>query len=140
MPGVFDPREHDWRRQRRRRRLEDRAVLGRLRPWRNAGMLETAGRVIHPDTGVPPGGVVSPVCANVAWHEALDRWCETGVTRPCRGEALLSRYAADGVGAFRCRSDADWWSQALPQRLGTCTLVQLGASSFLVEAANGRPA
>ncbi|MGH2670270.1 MAG: hypothetical protein ACRDH5_14335 [bacterium] len=42
-------------------RSDDRALLGLIRTWRNAGMLETAGRVLHPDTGVPQGGVVSPV-------------------------------------------------------------------------------
>jgi retron-type reverse transcriptase len=63
IKGVFDHRDPDWRLERRRVRLEDRAVLGLIRTWRNAGMLETAGRVIHPATGTPPGGVVAPVLA-----------------------------------------------------------------------------
>jgi RNA-directed DNA polymerase len=49
----------------RRLRLDDRAFLGLIRKWLKAGMLETAGRAIHPDTGVPQGGGVSPVSANV---------------------------------------------------------------------------
>jgi hypothetical protein len=60
LHGGFDPRDQGWRRERRRWRLEDRAVVGRLWKWRKAGMLETAGRVIPPDPGVPQGGVGSP--------------------------------------------------------------------------------
>jgi RNA-directed DNA polymerase len=65
MKGVFDPMDHDGRLAMRRLRLAERAFLGLIRKWRKAGMLETAGRVIHPDTGVPQGGGVSPVSANV---------------------------------------------------------------------------
>jgi len=36
-----------------RLRSDDRAFLGLLRKWLKAGILETDGRVIHPDTGVP---------------------------------------------------------------------------------------
>ena len=61
IKGFFAHMDHDWRLKRRRWRMDDRAFLGLIRTWRNAGILETAGRVLHPDTGVPPGGVVSPV-------------------------------------------------------------------------------
>jgi RNA-directed DNA polymerase len=54
MKGSFDPMDHDGRLAMRRLRLDDRAFLGLIRKWLKAGMLETAGRVIHPDTGVPP--------------------------------------------------------------------------------------
>jgi len=65
MQGVFDPRDQDWRLQRRRVRVEDRAFLGLLRQGRNAGIRETDGRVSHPETGTPQGGVGSPVLAHV---------------------------------------------------------------------------
>jgi hypothetical protein len=65
-PGCFDPRDHDGRLQRRRVRSDERACPGLSRTWRNAGRLETDGRVIHPDTGTPQGGGVSPVLAHVS--------------------------------------------------------------------------
>jgi RNA-directed DNA polymerase len=80
--------------------------------------LETDGRVIHPDTGVPQGGVVSPVVANVYLHYALDLWCEKVVKAHGRGEALMSRDADDLVCAFRFRSAAERFYQVLPKRLG----------------------
>jgi RNA-directed DNA polymerase len=52
----------------------------------------------------------------------LDLWFEKVVKPRCEGEALLSRYADDLVCAFRFRNDADWFSQALPTRLGKFTL------------------
>jgi len=66
MQGLFDPRAHDGRRKRLGVRMDDRAVLGLIRTWLNAGMLETDGRVIHPDTGTPQGGGGSPVLAHVS--------------------------------------------------------------------------
>ena len=64
IQGFFDHMDHDWRLKMLRLRIDDRAFLGLIRKWLKAGMLETDGRVIHPDTGTPQGGVVSPVFAN----------------------------------------------------------------------------
>lgn len=60
----------------------------------------------------------SPVVANVCLHDALDQWFEKVVKPHGRGEALLSRDADDLVCAFRFCRDAEWLSQALPNRLG----------------------
>ena len=118
MKGFFDHRAHDGLLEMRRLRLDERAFRGLIRKWLKAGILETDGRVIHPDTGVPQGGVVSPVSANVYLHYALDLWFEKVVKPHCRGEALISRYADDFGCAFRCRSEAEGLSPVLPKRLG----------------------
>jgi RNA-directed DNA polymerase len=122
IKGFFDHMDHDWLRKMLAVRIDDRAFLGLLRKWLKAGILETEGRVIHPDTGVPQGGVVSPGLANVYVHDALDLWFEKVVKPHWRGEALLSRDADDLVCACRFRSAAAWFYQALPQRLGQFTL------------------
>jgi RNA-directed DNA polymerase len=49
-------------------RLEDGALLRLMRKWLKAGVLETDGQVIHPATGTPQGGVISPILANVYLH------------------------------------------------------------------------
>jgi RNA-directed DNA polymerase len=56
---------HTWLLAMLRLRIEDRAFLHLIRKWLKAGVLETDGQVIHPETGTPQGGVVSPVLANV---------------------------------------------------------------------------
>ena len=87
-----------------------------------AGILETDGKVINPETGTPQGGVISPVLANVYLHYALDLWFERIVKPRCQGEAYLCRYADDWVCAFRYKSDADRFYRALPGRLAKFTL------------------
>jgi group II intron reverse transcriptase/maturase len=65
IKGFFDHMDHDWLLKMLAVRIDDRAFLGLLRKWLKAGILETDGRVIHPDSGTPPGGVASPVRATV---------------------------------------------------------------------------
>jgi len=100
----------------RRERIDDRAFLRLLRPWRKAGMLETDGHVVPPETGSPQGGCLSPVLAHGSVHDALDVWCAKVVKTPGRGKALLCREADDGVGAFRSQDEAERFSRVLPQR------------------------
>lgn len=119
--GVFAPIDPDGRLAMRRLRLAERAFLGLIRKWRKAGRLETAGRVIPPDTDVPQGGGVSPGSANVSGYEALDRWGETVVKPHGRGEAWRSRDADDLVCAFRFRREVEGFAQGLPKRRGKCT-------------------
>jgi len=109
--------DHAWLLDMLRVRIDDRAFLKLIRKWLKAGVLETDGQVIHPETGTPQGGTVSPVLANVYLHYALDLWFDKVVKAHCRGEALLCRYADDWVCAFRYQDDAERFYRVLPQRL-----------------------
>ena len=117
IQGFFDHMDHAWLLDMLRVRIDDRAFLKLIRKWFKAGVLETDGQVIHPETGTPQGGTISPVLAHVYWHYALDLWFDKVVKTPCRGEALLCRYADDWVCAFRSRDDAERFSRVLPKRL-----------------------
>jgi group II intron reverse transcriptase/maturase len=117
IKGFFDHMGHDWLWKMLQLRVDDRAFLRLIRKWLKAGILETDGKVIHPDTGTPQGGVISPVLANVYLHYALDIWFERVVKPNCHGEAMISRYADDFVCAFRFRDDAERFYKALPGRL-----------------------
>ncbi len=100
-------------------RIDDEAFLHLISKWLNAGILDTDGQVLHTVTGTPQGGVVSPVLANIYLHYALDLWFERKVKPHCCGDALIVRFADDFVCAFRYRSDAEAFYQALSERLGT---------------------
>ena len=66
------------------------AVIRRaIDKWLAAGVWE-AGRVSHPTTGTPQGGVVSPLMANVYLHEVLDVWFAEDVKPRLRGRGFSS--------------------------------------------------
>jgi len=118
IKGFFDNLDHDWLLKMLGERIDDRAFLNLIRKWLKAGILETDGNVIHPNTGSPQGGIISPVLANVYLHYALDLWFEKKVKPLCRGDAMICRYADDWVCAFRYQDDAQKFYRALPKRLG----------------------
>mgnify|MGYP005851850943 CR=1 FL=1 len=115
--GFFDHMDHDWLLRMLEQRIDDRAFLNLIRKWLKAGILETNGAVIHPETGAPQGALVSPVLANVYLHYALDLWFERVVKAHCRGKALMVRYADDWVCAFQHEADAVRFYRTLPKRL-----------------------
>jgi group II intron reverse transcriptase/maturase len=115
--GFFDHMDHDWLLEMLEQRIDDRAFLGLIRKWLKAGILETDGKVINPETGTPQGGTVSPILANVYLHYALDLWFDRVVKKSCRGKVVLVRYADDWVCAFEHEDDADRFYQTLPKRL-----------------------
>lgn len=116
VKGFFDQLDHTRLLTMLRERVDDRAFLRLLRKWLKAGILETDGLVVHPESGSPQGGCISPVLANVYLHYALDLWFDKVVKPHCRGEALLCRYADDWVCAFRYQDDAERFYRVLPKR------------------------
>lgn len=116
--GFFDNMDHDQLCQMLEQRIDDQAYLGLIRQWLKAGILETDGCILHPQTGTPQGGIVSPILANVYLHHVLDRWFHEVVQLHCQGEAMLVRYADDWVCAFRYQKDAERFYRVLPKRLG----------------------
>jgi group II intron reverse transcriptase/maturase len=117
VQGFFDHLDHDKLLEMLSLRIDDRAFVGLIRKWLKAGILEPEGHVVHPDSGTPQGGIVSPVVANAYLHYVLDLWFAKVVKPRCKGEALLCRYADDWVCAFRLREDAERFYRVLAKRL-----------------------
>jgi RNA-directed DNA polymerase len=115
--SYFDTIDHDKLIELLAKRIDDKPFLRLIRKWLKAGILETDGRVIHPQTGTPQGGILSPMLANVYLHHALDVWFEDTVKTHCKGKAYLCRYADDFVCAFECASDAERFYRVLGLRL-----------------------
>jgi RNA-directed DNA polymerase len=107
VQGCFDQLDHTRLVPMLRERIDDRALLRLMRKWLQAGMLETDGHIVPPETGSPQGGSSSPVLAHGYLPSALEGWCDTVVQAHGRGEALLCRSADAWVGAFRYQDDAE---------------------------------
>ncbi|WP_245725090.1 reverse transcriptase domain-containing protein, partial [Nitrosomonas halophila] len=122
IKGFFDNIDHDWLLRMLEQRVDDKPFLGLIDTWLKAGILERDGTVIHPQTGTPQGGVISPILANIYLHYALDHWFERVVKRHCHGRAHIIRYADDFVCAFQYQADAERFYRTLPKRLGKFSL------------------
>ncbi len=106
ISGYFDNIDHDWLLKMLAERVDDKSFLWLIGKWLKAGVLETDGKVVHPLTGTPQGGIVSPLLANIYLHFVLDLWFHKVVIPNCSGEACLIRYADDFVCAFEKEEDA----------------------------------
>jgi len=118
IKGFFDNINHEWMIRMLAERVEDRALLWLIKKWLKAGVLDTDGKVLHPVTGTPQGGIISPVLSNVYLHYALDLWFEKIVKKHCKGEACLIRFADDFVCGFERKQEAEAFYKVLAERLG----------------------
>jgi len=108
-------------------------VLRRLiDKWLKAGVQES-GVLSYPETGVPQGGVISPLLANVYLHAVVDAWIERTVAPKLRGRVRLVRYADDLVLVFRDEQDARRVFEALPRRFASWGLELHPDKTRLVE-------
>jgi hypothetical protein len=81
----------------------------------HAGVLEEGVRT-HPETGVPQGGVSSPVLAHVFLQHVLDEWFAHEVQPRRQGRGCLRRFAEDCVMGGEREADARKIMAVLPKR------------------------
>ena len=101
LKSYFDTISHEKLLACLRHRVTDRSVLGLIRMWLEAVVVEpgesgTGGKVTRNEKGTPQGGVISPLLANLFlhWFDALFH----GPQGPSRwADARLVRYADDMV-------------------------------------------
>ena len=118
IKGFFDHIRWEWLERMLERRIADGAFMNLIRKWLRAGVLEEDGQVVHPQTGTPQGGIISPVLANIYLHYVLDLWFERVVRPKQRGRCRMIRYADDFVACFEYRHEAQAFEKGLPERLG----------------------
>jgi len=92
VSGFFDTLDWSHLRAFMQQRVKDGGILRLIGKWRHAGVLE-AGALSYPDKGTPPGGVVSPILANVCLHYVRDEWFVKGVQPRMQGRGFVTRFA-----------------------------------------------
>jgi len=67
VSGYFDSIDRTRLREILQKRVNDGSIMRLIGKWLHAGVMED-GVLTHPETGVPQGGVVSPVFATIFFH------------------------------------------------------------------------
>jgi RNA-directed DNA polymerase len=124
LKSYFDTISHEKLLACLRQRVTDRSVLGLIRLWLEAVVVEpgeggTGGKRTRNEKGTPQGGVISPLLANLFlhWFDALFH----GPQGPARwADAKLVRYADDMVMLARewTAELTDWVETKLEGKFG----------------------
>jgi group II intron reverse transcriptase/maturase len=93
LSKYFDTIPHDRLMKLVARRTSDGSLLHLIRQWLDAPVVEASGNTVPNRQGVPQGGVISPLLANL-YLNALD-WAVNDPAQ--RGQPVLVRYADDFV-------------------------------------------
>jgi len=118
---FFDSVDHEWLMKFLEHDIEDFNFLRYVKRFLKAGIME-AGEVHDMEAGVPQGGLISPVLANVYLHYVIDMWFAKVIAPRSKGRAEMIRYADDIVFCFEREEDAHGFYEALKKRLGKFSL------------------
>lgn len=67
------------------------------------------GKYIETDKGVPQGGLISPILANVYLHYVVDNWFVKIIKKNSKGMTDMVRYADDIVFCFEYEDEAKYF-------------------------------
>ena len=116
IKGFFDNVDHDWLMKFLEHNIEDKNFLRYVTRFLKAGIMKE-GKYLNTDSGVPQGGLISPVLANVYLHYVIDMWFAKVIKPKSKGRAAMIRYADDIVFCFEHEEEAKEFYTALKTRL-----------------------
>jgi group II intron reverse transcriptase/maturase len=105
IKGFFDNVSHKWMMEFLGRRIKDPSLLRIIARFLIAGYKDT-GLLVESVKGVPQGGTLSPILANIFLHYVLDEWFEKEIKPQVRGECHLVRYADDFIVLVQFKDEA----------------------------------
>ena len=130
--GYFDAIDHEWLVKFIEHRVVDKRVLRHIKKWLNAGVLEEGARVVS-EEGVPQGGSISPLLANVYLHYAFDIWAHHWRQTRATGDMIIVRFCDDFVVGFQYRQDAEQFKELLVERFRKFNLELHADKTRLIE-------
>ena len=132
MRALFDSVSHDWLVRFLEHRIGDPRVIGLIRVWLKAGVMED-GSWAATESGTPQGSVASPLLANVYLHYSFDLWAERWRHREARGNVIYVRYTDDITAGFEYEEDARRFLAELRERLSRFALTLHPEKTRLIE-------
>jgi group II intron reverse transcriptase/maturase len=105
IKGFFDTVSHTWMMEFLGRRIKDPSFLRIIARFLIAGYKDSE-LLVESVNGVPQGGTLSPMLANVFLHYVLDEWFEKEIKPQVTGECHLVRYADDFVILVQFKDEA----------------------------------
>lgn len=131
IDSYFDSIPHDKLMTRVAQRIVDRKMLGLIQGWLSCAV-EEEGRRWKPSRGVPQGGVISPLLANIYLHVLDAAWKRRGYTWRDGPNVQIVRYADDLV--LLTNRDAHWAQDRLREILDRLDLQLNEGKSRIVDA------
>jgi len=117
IKGLFDNIDHELLMRAVKTHTDCRWLILYIERWLKAPFQTDDRRIIERRAGIPQGGVISPVLANLFLHYVFDRWMERN-----RPRNPWARYADDGVAHSRTQEDAEELLEQLHGRFRECGL------------------
>lgn len=117
IKGFFDAIDHTLLLKAVRHHIKDAWILLYVERWLNVAIQLPNGRLERRESGVPQGGVISPLLANLFLHYAFDRWLQTHFR-----DMPFERFADDAVIHCRTRELATEVLNRLRDRFAECGL------------------
>jgi len=114
--GFFDNLNHSWLIKFVEHRIGDKRVIRLIQKWLKAGVMHE-GQLTETEEGVPQGGSVSPLLANIYLHCVLDLWTQQRGRDKSRGNMVIVRWADDFVVGFEHKSQAEKFLTDLKERM-----------------------
>lgn len=130
--GYFDAIDHECLVKFIERRIADKRVVRHIKKWLNAGVMEEGKKLIS-EEGVPQGGSVSPLLANVYLHYVFDLWAHKWRKTHANGDVVIVRFCDDFVVGFQHRHEAEQFKEALVERFRQFNLELHADKTRLIE-------
>lgn len=105
IKGFFDALSHKWMMELLSRRINDPSMLRIIARFLIAGYMDSE-LLVESTSGVPQGGTLSPILANVFLHYVLDEWFTKEIKPHISGQCHLVRYADDFIILVQFKEEA----------------------------------
>lgn len=112
---CFDTIPHDLLTRAVQKHTQCKWILLYIQRWLKAPVQQPDGTIIHRERGIPQGGSLSPILANLFLHYAFDQWMVRNYpTMP------FERYADDAIVHCKSEAQAQMIRRAIEERMAEC--------------------